>query len=264
MSFYKKKMYTTHEYFVGADGSDKIFGIQYIPDRKGKSPLVIFSHELGCDHRTGADYAQALAEEGIAAYIYDFRNGGYSSRSGNDMSKMSVMTEAADLEKVLDEAKRWDFVDPGKIVLIGASQGGFVTSYVSSHHPDDAAGVVLLYPALLIQDDVHRTFPGGKETIPSTFSYKGWFTAGRLYAEDVWDYDVYKDMPRYKKPVLIIHGTGDGTVPCSYSERAAKTYPNARLCLIRGAGHGFWGRSFSKAMEEINRYLAEIGLLNAD
>ena len=252
--------YRTEEIHCDHDGVD-IYGIAYIPETaQEKVPLLIFSHELGNTHTSGTDYAEALAAKGIAVYVFDYPNGGYSSHGGSDMSKMSVMTEVADLEAVIETAKTWDFVDPERIVVMGGSQGGFVTAATAARHPDEIAGVILLYPALVIVDDVHEMFASVDE-IPETFSYRGWFTAGKLYAADVWDYDIYNTINAYTKPVLILHGDHDWMVDMSYSEKAAESYPDAEFHVIPGAGHSFLGTHFDEAMEYIERYLTRIGIL---
>ena len=44
--------YRTEEIWC-RNGSEEVYGIAYIPDRDGKFPLVIFSHELGNNHQSG-------------------------------------------------------------------------------------------------------------------------------------------------------------------------------------------------------------------
>ena len=77
----------------------------------------------------------------------------------------------------------------------------------------------------------------------------------------MWDYDVYADMPHYTSPVLIVHGTADATSPFSYSERAVQTFPDAELVTIDGAGHGFSGSAWDRAMGSTAAYLQRIGVL---
>lgn len=251
--------YGTRELHCERDGLD-IYGVAYIPDAEGKVPLVIFSHEIGSTHHSGTDYARALASRGIAVYTFDFCGGSYASASEGAVSDMSVMTEAADLESVIDTAKTWDFVDDNKIVLLGASQGGMVSSVVASHRAEEIAGLMFLYPAFVIQDDMYEMFPS-VDDVPERFSLFGWMTLGKRYAADIWDYDVFGEMEKYTKPVLIVHGDRDGIVPLSYAQHAAESYPNARLVTLRGAGHGFYGSSYRRAMDEIYAYLGEIGIL---
>ena len=60
---------------------------------------------------------------------------------------MSVLTEKADLEAVLEEVKQWDFVDTGSIYLMGNSQGGLVTALTAAEHKEEIRAVILIYPA---------------------------------------------------------------------------------------------------------------------
>lgn len=242
-------LYNTEEKSIGS-----IYGELYKPEKSGKLPLIIFAHELGASHYSGEDYAEYFAEKGIAFYTFDFRNGGYGSRSGNDMSKMSVATERDDLLAVIKEAKKWDFVDTDNIILLGASQGGFVATMTACETPDDIAGLICIYPAYLIQDDIKSKF-SSLDSVPETFDYLGWFTAGKCYAADVWDYDIYEHMKNYEKPVLLLHGSRDGIVPDSYSENASNAFPNAEYHIIKGAGHGFTGRSLTSAVSYMESYL---------
>ena len=151
----------TQEIWV-QNGDDRIYGVAYVPAAEDgkKVPLVIFSHELGNDHTSGERYAKRLAEAGYAAYVFDFRGGTVGgNRSDGTSSEMSILTEASDLESVLAAAKTWDFVDPDKIVLLGGSMGGLVTTVVGSTHQDEIAGMILMYPALSAKDDSGRLDP---------------------------------------------------------------------------------------------------------
>ena len=241
-------------------GDQNIYGVAYIPETDEKVPLVIFSHELGSTHRSGTEYAEELASRGIATYTFDFRGGSTASRSDGSTVGMSVMTEAADVEAVLDAAKEWDFVDIDRIALIGASQGGMASAVAASRRPDEIAGLILLYPALLVHDAVHEQFDSLDE-VPEQFYFNGWINVGKNYVSDVWDYDVYAEMPNYTNPVLILHGDRDGIVDVSYAQRAAESYPDAELHILHGAGHGFYSSSFDMAMDYILDYLREIGFL---
>lgn len=244
-------------------------GLLYQPETAGKLPLVITAHELGSNHqRRWPAYGEALASQGIVVYTFDFAGGGPKNRadgtpgsiSDGETTEMSVMTEVRDLEAVLASAKTWDFVDTGKIAIIGGSQGGAVSVITAARHADDLAGLVLLYPALLVQDDLHKKFKN-KEDCPPVYKYNGWLDVSPIYVTDMWDYDVYADMPKYSKPVLILHGDKDSIVPMSYSERAAKTYKDAELHVIKDGGHGFQGETFEQAMSFIDPYFKKIGFI---
>ncbi|WP_257210909.1 alpha/beta hydrolase [Actinomyces ruminis] len=99
-----------------------IYGLAYVPNTgQERVPLVICSHGLTGSYQDLGATAEALAQLGLAAYCFDFRGGGGTMSEG-EMTDMSVMTEVADLEAVMDAARSWDFVDPERIVLFGASR----------------------------------------------------------------------------------------------------------------------------------------------
>jgi len=240
----------------------KIYGKAYIPQTgKAKLPLVIFSHELCMTHASGDGYARAIAARGAAVYAFDYCGGSEQSKSDGRTTTMSVLTEVSDLEHVLAAARQWSFVDPAQIVLLGGSQGGLVASLTASRHARELRGLILLYPAYIIPDELHRHF-ASLEDVPDEVNYYGWVRLGRRYAEDAWNLDAYAGVEGFKKPVLIIHGDADTAVPLSYAEEAQRRYPDARLHIIHGAGHMFQDdKTFTEARDAILAYLRSIQLL---
>lgn len=257
-------MVQIHEYEVKEircdNSGQSIYGVAYVPKTEKKVPLVIFSHELCNTHTSGIAYAENLASRGIATYTFDFRGGSSRNKSDGKTTEMSVMTEVTDLEAVIETAKNWDFVNSEKVVLLGGSQGGMVSAIAAARHKEEIDGLILLYPAFVIGDEIHNKFSFLDE-VTDTFSYNGWITVGRKYVEDIWNYEVYNEIGNFDKQVLILHGDSDYLVDVSYSERAVKEYDNAELCVIKGAGHGFGGSSFDEAMTHIWRYLHRIEII---
>ena len=251
--------YEAGDLSVTSQGED-MTGRLYVPAAEGPVPQVV-----GSPRRRGSvgdldPRARGHAGGGLGAYCVAFRNGGPEA---GDTTRMSVMTEVDDLEAVLAAARSgaggWEAVDPRRIVLHGVSQGGAVSTITAARHPQEVAGLALWYPAVSITDDLHRAF-GSLDEVPETLT-AGQYNLGRVYVEDMWDYDVYADMPRYTSPVLIVHGTADATSPISYSERAVQTFPDAELVTIDGAGHGFSGSAWDRAMGSTAAYLQRIGVL---
>ena len=54
--------------------------------------------------------------------------------------------------------------------------------------------------------------------------------------------------------IVFQHGDADDIVPLSYSERALEVYPAARLQVLPGAGHGFYGEDAQVAIDAIADY----------
>lgn len=253
--------YATTEISLENNGM-KIYGVAYIPlTGEEQLPLVIFSHGLGGNYSNHFDYAGALAIQGIASYSFDFCGGG-GAHSDGSMLDMSVMTEVSDLEVVLEAARDWDFVDADKIVLVGTSQGGYVSAVVAARHPDEVAGLVINCPAFSIAEILHNQY-GSLDNIGDTFFLIG-AQLGRIYAEDIWDYDAYSEIGLFEKKVLIQHGELDNVVDIAYSRRAVEVYTDAELIMFSGAGHLFFGADASRAIENVCNYLRETKILQGE
>ena len=235
----------------------RIWGVAYIPNlNRNTYPLVICSHALGCDYTSCMEYADLFVSHGLAAYCFDFRGGG-GNKSDGSITDMSLITEASDIAAVIDAALKWDFVDPDRIILMGESQGGAASAITASRREENVNGLILCYPGFLIHDAVHKRFRSLNE-VPASYTL-GWHRVGRIYAEDVWNYDIYEEIGRYTKAVLLLHGDRDGIVPITYARQAAKVYSDVEFDIIRGGGHGFYGNAFDDAADCILRYLQRIG-----
>lgn len=246
----------SREIWCENDGK-KIYGIAYYPDTEQKVPLVITCHGLGTNHEAGEAYAKKYAEKGVAGYCFDFCGGSKSTeenKSDGESTQMSVMTESADLEAVFNAALSWDFVDTSRIFFQGGSQGGLVSAITGIRLEDKISGLILLYPAFAMYDFVHYAYPS-YDNISGNMEIINDMVIGEAFAKDLWDYDVREYISDFNKPVIIIQGTDDTTVPPSVAEDAASKYPNCELKMIEGAGHGFGGEELDEAAEYALEFL---------
>ena len=227
-----------------------IEGVMYRPNGKGPFPTVILTHGFAGNYTyiTG-NVAKELSKAGFAAYAYNLRNP--DTRS---MLNTSVLTEAATLNTVIDQIKQLDYVDSSQIFLLGESQGGFVSAYVSANR-DDIKSLVLYYPAFVLQDDAKKHHPGWDS---EDYEFKDDEIISGMYTKDALSFDIYDEISKYKNDVLIIHGTKDDVVPLSYSERAVSVYEHAKLETIEGAEHGFYsGEPFNISTKYATEFLLE-------
>ncbi len=247
--------YDTEELWAERDGK-QIYGVVYIPRDAGeKLPAVIYSHGFGGTHRAGEDYARALAGKGCVVYCFDFCGGAPGSRSDSSTLEMSIFTEQADLEAVMEMVQGLDYVDSGNIFLMGTSQGGVVSAITAAEHQEEVRGLILLYPAFVLADTASQLFESAGD-IPETYHFL-WMDVGRAYFEPLIGYDIYGDIADYKGDVLLLHGDADSIVPLSSSTEAVNVYDSARLQVFPGAGHGFYGGDLERAQGLILDYLAE-------
>ena len=247
---------TIREIWCEREGK-RIFGRAYVPKKAGRVPLVIFCHELGRNHTVGIPYAERLCAAGFAVYLFDFCGGsvGVENRSDGCNLDMSVITESRDVAAVLDAARSWDFVDPARVALLGASQGGIAGMLAASREIERIRRIVMLYPPLMIADGARRQF-GSRDAIPEQFEmFSGWITVGRAYADDMWDVDFFDALSHFEKPILLLHGARDHTADPAHSRRAAALIPDCEFHIIPGAGHHFAGEPFEEAMGYIEAFL---------
>lgn len=216
-------------------GENDIFGLAYIPETGGKKvPAAILSHGYNSSHSHILDLAECLAENGIAAYCYDFCGGSSISRSDGKSTDMSVITEQNDLKAVIEIIKGCDFSN-GQIFLYGESQGGFISALTAPDVKEDIAGIALLYPAFCIPNDWLCRDP---ETMTEPFDFMG-MKLSKAFYDGVPRYDIYAHIGRFDKPVLLIHGDSDDLVDVSYAQKASTSFPDCQLEIYENEGHGF-------------------------
>ena len=234
--------------------SQKIVGEFYIPDNSYDIfPVLVVSHGFGGNMDGTRSDALEFVKQGYAAFIFDFIGGGYSIKSDGQMTEMSVLTEADDLNIVVDYLLTREEIDADHIYLMGQSQGGFVSTYVACTR-NDIRGLVCFYPAYCIRADALNQYDS-LDKVPDTYRVLGFATVGKIYYKDATSFDIYDLMPDYDHDVLIIHGTADTVVPYEYAVRASETFNNAELMTIQGAGHGFSGQDNVDAINKSLEYL---------
>lgn len=246
----------TENRWLERDGQ-KIYGKLFLPEETDAPlPLVILSHGLGSDHRIMEPYAENFAENGFAAFVFDYIGGSEESMSDGSMTGMSVLTEAEDLSCILESFRSDSRFSEDEIFLFGGSQGGFISAYAAGKHPDEIAGLVLLYPAFNLQD-ICRTLVSDADEIPDSVVI-GEHTVGSLYIRDMLTFDIYEVLRQYPGPVLLFHGTADPYVPLEYTQRAGQVLADARVVIIEGAEHGFDGEDRNRVEREAVAFVQEI------
>ena len=247
--------YTLEEKPLARDGQ-KLYGKLYLPeDAAPPLPLVILSHGLGSNHTIMEPYAEYFAENGIAAYVFDYIGGSEVSLSDGTMTDMSILTEAEDLGVILDHFLTDERFERDSVFLFGGSQGGFVSAYVAGKRPGDVAGLVLLYPAFNLQDICRKMVEEGG--VPDS-AWIGEHTVGSIYFKDMLTFDIYEVMKQYTGPALLFHGTADAYVPVEYSRKATDSLPNSALVIVEGANHGFKGADFERVADQSTQFVEAI------
>ncbi len=246
-------------------------GTQFRP-QGDNLPIAIVSHGFMANQRSVRRYARALAELGYAAFCFDFSGGcAFFGKSDGKSTDMSVLTEVADLEAVIAYTRSLPYTKSDQLLLMGCSQGGFVSALTAAKPDTAVSKLILFYPALCIPDDARagqmmfaRFDP---EHIPEQFMC-GPMRLSSRYVTDVINMKPSEEIKGYPGDVLIVHGDKDPVVSIHYSNRACKTYqkrptakfhrpPRTVFRTIEGGKHGFSRKHDILAMEAVRKFLAE-------
>ena len=239
-----------------------IRGTEYRPQGENL-PVAIVCHGFMAWQDTVRQYAKELARQGYCAFTFDFCGGSVGNRGKSDgkTTDMSVLTEVQDLESVIAYTRSLSYTGD-HLLLMGASQGGFVSALTASKHPTEVNKLALLYPALCIPDDARA----GKmmfakfdpNNIPEIVDC-GPMKLGRRYVADVVHMDPYQEITGYTGPVLLIHGTKDRIVNISFSQQAEEAYKaagaNIAYKVIPDGAHGFNKKHDAMALQYLRSFV---------
>lgn len=240
-----------------------------MPAETNPLPAVIISHGFMANHTSVLHYAKLFAQWGYAAFCFDFCGGCIKGESDGKTTDMSVLTEVQDLKAVLSYVQKLPSIDRNHLLLMGCSQGGFVSAMVASQLPQQIAGLILFYPAFCIPDDARsgnmmcNSFD--PDHIPEVLD-KGPMKLGRTYPASVQQMDAYAETKNYHGPLLIVHGTADEIVHLPYIEKAWEMYtdgkpeehPDKQLLLIEGAPHAFTGEADQTAITALSHFVTDL------
>lgn len=226
--------------------------------KKGaKCPLVIIMHGFtgSKDNYMHSLIADSLLAHGVASIRFDFNGHG---RSDGKFSDMTVTNELVDAKNVVSYALSLAWVS--RVMLTGHSQGGVVAGMVAGELGcKKIAKVVLLAPASSLRDDAIRGdmlgSPFDADHLPDSVKVGNYYV-GREYLRTVCTLPIFKVSARYKGSALLLHGTGDHTVPYTCSEHYHELWKQSRLLLLDGYDHNF-SKNLQLAIKHVVDFLVK-------
>ena len=224
-----------------------------LPNRGGAgggAPIAIIAHGFNGTYHYGRRYFDVMQKLGYQCYAFDFPCGSVNSRSDSNTLNMSILDEQSDLRAIVNYFRSQGHQH---IVLIGESQGGFVSALTAAQMKDDVSQLVLVFPALCIPQNWRDRYPALTD-IPEVTELWG-VKMGRRFFEEIHDMNTFDIIGKYRGPVLIVQGDKDQVVLIDDSKRAQKLYRDARLHIIPGAGHGFKPKEFQEEAEQLEQFL---------
>ena len=223
--------------FIEDDGI-RLSAVLEKPDR-GDGPLVILLHGFTSskDRLHNVQAAQAMREAGYATLRIDLYGHG---ESGGEFRKHTLYKWISNTLAAIDAAREMGCRD---LYLSGHSQGGLVAALAAGMETDRVSGLVLRAPAFMIPRGAREGMLLGTAFDPDHIPEEipvadGLFLDGN-YIRVAQTIRVEEAIARFRKPVLILHGTEDDTVPPEDSVRAAGMYEQCELGMMQGETHHF-------------------------
>jgi dipeptidyl aminopeptidase/acylaminoacyl peptidase len=177
-----------------------------IPDATG---AILYAHgNAGNLSQRGRGVVRWATELNSSVLIFDYPGYGRSTGRADERSCYAAAESAWDW--LTHEQK----IAPEQMLLLGASLGGAMAVELAQHH--DCRAAVLIKAFSSIPDMAQQMFPW----LPSRYLVRH-------------RYDNCAKLPNLRRPVFVVHGTGDRVIPFSHSERlfAAANEPKEFLRL---------------------------------
>lgn len=187
----------------------------------------------------GYDVAEALANQGIAAFVLKYRLPNDDTMMDKSIGPLQDAQRAIQL--VRQRATEWK-INPNKIGIAGFSAGGHLASSLSTHYgeslianPQDMSlrpdFSLLVYPVISFSDEI--THAGSRHNL----------LGSEPSVESLIHFSNEKQVTTDTPPAFLVHAQDDSVVPISNSLRYAEALDRlgvtAKLVTYPEGGHGF-------------------------
>jgi pimeloyl-ACP methyl ester carboxylesterase len=230
----------------------------YYEDSGGRGPAIVFSHGLLMDHTMFAPQVQALRER-FRCICWDERGHGRTA-DPDHCAPFSYYDSADDLAALLK------YLGVEQAVLVGMSQGGYLSLRCALIHPEVVGALVLIDTQAMLEDPEqmphheallkawmeHGLSDDMAATVEQVILGSGWSGAaqwkaqwkqatpinlGQSFATLALRDDISPRLAEIKVPALVIHGDKDAAIAPERARAMFKALPHARWVDVPGAGH---------------------------
>lgn len=229
-------MYENKEYYINCDGIDIHVKLDFPLVQPEKMHVLIIIP--GLTGHIEERHIVAVRDTALMCGYAVLRSELYGhGKSGGEFRDHTVLMWMHEAMRVTDHALSLPFCKD--VIVSGHSQGGLTAVLASGLMYDRVKAAMPMSPAINIWDGAVRgEYFGQKldpdhlpENLPCVAELNGnYLRAAALLP-------VREAIRRFTKPVFIIHGTKDGTVPYRYSRWLQKRYENAELVPVTGDDH---------------------------
>jgi len=214
---------------------------------KAPLPVVLVNHGGGGMDTLYEKMCVNLAERGYVAATMTFR--GYPGSEGRQEYGKG---EIEDVLNLVAHLRSQDFVDGGRVGMLGYSRGALNALLACERGGDFKAVVLWSAPVEMVAHHVLNPFIedliGGSPTeLP----------------QEYWIRSAINFVHRIDCPILVIHGEEDEVIPVKHAYMLAseleRNNKDFQMKIYPGEGHGFTLKTFDDAWQEtldfLNRYL---------
>ena len=231
----------------------------YFEDTGGQGPVLVFSHGLLMDHSMFDAQIQALQNR-YRCISWDERGHGQTA-DPQQCAPFTYYDSADDLVALLDE------LGVDQAVLVGMSQGGFLSLRCALMYPQRVRALVLIDTQAGLEDEEaaqqlgalfkswieHGLSDDMATMVEHVVIGQGW--SGAAVWRERWRQitpinlahsvaalalrdDITPRLGEVHAPSLVIHGEDDFAIPAHQAQQMAQGIAGARYVSIPGAGHG--------------------------
>lgn len=225
----------------------------YVPGEQNR--WVIFVHGRGASRAETFRLLPLTAEMGYPSLSISYRNDVGAPEDPDGWWRLG-WTESADLAAAVDYARANGAED---VVLVGYSMGGaIVGNYLRTEGDAAVAGVIYDSPVLSWSDTLD--FEAADRGLPSFLTTLASAAVRVRAGIDLSELDQVEHADRLSVPVLLVHGTGDATVPVASSDEFAEARPDLVTYLrLDGAEHVQGWNSHRRIYEDaVARFLTNL------
>jgi fermentation-respiration switch protein FrsA (DUF1100 family) len=194
---------------------DRVHG-WWIPAAQASTPVLLYFHGNGSNNGDLTQLAAILHQLEVSILLIDYR--GYGKSSPVFPNETRVYEDAEAAWQYLTQERQ---IKPQQIFVYGQSLGGAIAIELASKHTD-LAGLITEGTFTSIQD-MAGLMPGIKL-----------FPLNLLVTQR---FDSITKIKSLQTPILILHGTGDRTIPLWMAKKLYSAAPEPKQLKIFQAGH---------------------------
>lgn len=229
----------------------------YFRDSGGDGPAIVFSHGLLMDHEMFGPQLHQF-RHGWRCITWDER--GHGQTANDHIEPFTYYDSADDLAALLDH------LGVERAVLVGMSQGGYLSLRCALTHPEKVRALVLIDSQAQLEDSektagyaqmmdvwAAQGLPDPiADTIGMVILGEGW--PGDAAWKEKWRKwqphnikacfqtlahrdDISGKLAQIDVPALVIHGEADMAITLDRAEDMARRLPRSTLVTVPGAGH---------------------------